>query len=396
MPALPVPLRPAASTRFAVRNVARSSVGDVVHELAERGVEVADRRLGERVEHALRAPGSGPSRAAGGRGERRSRAPPRPGSARRGARAARRGSSARSSRRRDAEAREQLLLAPSVGTPLIVPAHGEPLEEELDRAVPGVLASAAAWPCSDRRVLAPRRRRHRAAQRRARSPSASRVRRSSARRACSTPARAGARARLPTSGRRGRALELRAHVAGQRLGVARASAAAGSSAASLRIDARACSVSRLNAACGTRGVAVAARLRVDACRSSRWSARAGRDSRHSAIMPGRVAGEVDDLEAATSSPSATVPGDLHRPAVPDRAAVRLSSEPAVAGRASRSRSSAQPPSPSASATVVRVAVDRHAERRRGAAVVGVAVAEHDARDAAELRAPPARPRWSSC
>src|SRR4051794_21190929 len=136
-----------------------------------------------------------------------------------------------------AEAREQVLLA-RVLDALHRPAHGEALEEELDLALPGVLAR----PRGKLGVRAPRRRRHRAAQLQAvvgrrrrpellglalaRAPAHYLV--SAARSSCSRT--------LPVSG-----------------SAWPGHAAAGSSAASLRIEARACSVSRLNADSGTRG-----------------------------------------------------------------------------------------------------------------------------------------------
>ena len=48
MPPLPVALS-GNVPRCAVRNVCAQQLGDVVHQRAERGVQVADRRLGERA-----------------------------------------------------------------------------------------------------------------------------------------------------------------------------------------------------------------------------------------------------------------------------------------------------------------------------------------------------------
>ena len=90
-----------------------------------------------------------------------------------------------------------------------------------------------------------------------------------------------------------------------------AHAAAGSSAASLRIDARACSVSWLNAV-GHARVAVAAGLRIE-------RVEAVADQREAvglAPQPdqaGRVAGQVDDLEAGDLVALGDGAGDLHGP-----------------------------------------------------------------------------------
>src|SRR4051794_6442324 len=140
---------------------------------------------------------------------------------------------------------EQLLLALDRLRPRDLPAYGEALEEELDGALPRVLALEAAGAHAG--VLGAGGRRHRAAQ----------------------DQRVALRALVAALGRGER---LRAAAAAPlphqvsdaaRSSCARTSpvtgsawpahAADGSSAASLRIDARACSVSRLNPWSGTRG-----------------------------------------------------------------------------------------------------------------------------------------------
>src|SRR4051794_33127581 len=194
--------------------------------------------------------------------------------------------------RRHPEARQQLAL-PAVPDALDRPAHREPLEEELDLALPRVLAGAG----GELAVRAARRRRHRAAQlqavvRRRRRPELlglalarplphlvgppatshaewrtpitvwRRPRSGQGLRPGTLPASwpAGAGAWPFCARRHGRAHYV---VSAARSSCSRTSprsgsawpghAAAGSSAASLRIDARACSWSRLKAGCGTRG-----------------------------------------------------------------------------------------------------------------------------------------------
>ena len=281
-------------------------------------------------------------------------------------------------RRGEAVAAEQLLLARDRLGAGDLPAHREPLEQELDRALPGVLARerrarrAAAY---SRRVagdIAPRST--------STSPAGLRYSASGAARASAAPRR---RLRLPISGRRG-ALELGGDVAGQRLGVA-GPRALGASSASLRIEARACSVSRLNAACGSARRPVEPVCDVERVEAVATSARAPSRSRNSAIMPGAWPGIRHDAEAAhvvalldacrrsrTGPPShRSQQVRVDRPRV--RAQLReVDVVPAAVALGVRA--------------VVGVAEDRRAEARRRAAVVDVAVAEHDAVDAAERAA----------
>ena len=138
--------------------------------------------------------------------------------------------------------------------------HGQALEQELDRALPGVLAAERA-PRGTLGVL------------RARVPGVSEprsvstllaVRRSWHARCAAAPA---APRRAPRSPAHARSCPPPARAAAARRRVSGSAwpgqAAAGSSAASLRIDARACSVSWLNAACGRRGSPLQPGLRVE-------------------------------------------------------------------------------------------------------------------------------------
>ena len=142
----------------------------------------------------------------------------------------------RSSWRREAVAGEQLLLARDRLGAGDLPAHGEPLEQELDRALPGVLARERR---AGRRggVLAPRGRRHRAAQHE--HVAVGRAAVLGLGRRATSPVAAAAAA-LPISSSR-RALELRRDVAGERLGVARPGRA--------RSRPRACAPTRAPARC---------------------------------------------------------------------------------------------------------------------------------------------------
>ena len=99
---------------------------------------------------------------------------------------------------------------------------------------------------------------------------------------------------------------------------------------------------------------------------------------------------------AISSPSATRVADPHRAAVP---CVAVHQQVHLAVRGRQRREALAPVAEAAAALGVLdlggVAQHRHAERRRGAAVVGVAVAEHDPAEPAELSPRRWQPRGSS-
>ena len=211
MPPLPVPLSGNA-TRFVGLERRAQPLGDVVHDRAERGVEVADRRLGERVEDALGARARGPSRAAGGRGTVIGALSSGKFSA--SARAARRGSKRVSSREATRSRGEQLLLARRSARRGSSQRTASRSKRNSTCALPGVLAHAPARVAAySARVFGV----HRAAQ----------VEHARVRVACSRRRRGELRRsperwrlRLPMLRGGGRVLELAAHVAGQRVGVA--------------------------------------------------------------------------------------------------------------------------------------------------------------------------------
>ena len=155
---------------------------------------------------------------------------------------------------------------------------------------------------------------------------------------------------------------------GQRLGVPGPDRR-GLSAASLRIDARACSVSRLNAAWGTRG-GPCGRSGCRPCRSSRTSARGGRTRGTARSGRARGPGGAITRKPATSSPSVDRAGDRHGAAVPESAAAYGQTRPRRGERA-RGESSAG---------------GRRPRRLRG---------RPDGRRRAH-RAAGAAPRWSAC
>ena len=163
------------------------------------------------------------------------------------------------------------------------------------------------------RVLAPRGRRQRAAQREHVAVGVGVVA-ARARAAARLAARAPAHAPTRRSALGG-ALELRAHVAGQRAWRDPATRPPARAR-------RACACSRAPARCRScRSPAGSVRRRsrgptCRACRSSRCVSARRSDSRHSAICPGAWPGRSTTRKPATSSPSATRARDLHRPAVP--------------------------------------------------------------------------------
>ena len=240
-------------------------------------------------------------------------------------------------RRGDAEALQQLLLALGrhAGDR---PAHGQALEQELDRALPRVLLARATLPCSDRRRTGGASRA--SARRAATSTSPSATRYVALGRAELLGACRARRLRLPI-GLRGRAACSSCARTSPVSGSAwPGQAAAGSSAASLRIDARACSVSWLKAACGTRGCAVAAGLRVErveAVADQREPVGLA-PQRRSAPARGRAGGrpEAGDLVALLDRP-----GDLHRAAVPRVGSSAARPACACGRELARSRSSAR-------------------------------------------------------
>ena len=260
-----------------------------------------------------------------------------------GARAARRGSSAARPGVATAEAAEQLLLA-------------------RERVGPGDRPSARRGARTGTRPRAARRPRARAASRPATAAYCARVWRASARRA----ARARRRRRCGTSALR-RAQRLgpaaaaalahqvaaaacsswRAHVAGQRVGVA------GPGGGRLERRELAHRRARLLGVLVERGVgdarrALAARLRVERVEAVADAARGGRTRATAPIRPGAWPGRWTTSKPATSSPSCDRAGDLDRAAVPRRQQARH--EPARRRvEALECRSSASPPSPSASA-----------------------------------------------
>jgi hypothetical protein len=102
-----------------------------------------------------------------------------------------------------------------------------------------------------------------------------------------------------------------------------------------------------------------------------------------ADQPRRVAGQVHHLEARDVVALADGPGDLHRPAVPEREH-RPERRPAVHVQGVQLEV-VRPAVALGVGDLVRMAVHRDvAQRRRDAAVVGVRVAEHDPRQPAEL------------
>ena len=213
-----------------------------------------------------------------------------------------------------ARSRSSRSFWPSVGTPAIVQrtarrsnrnstarCHASSWESGLPCSTCGVLRRASSG--SARRAARARRRRAGV-----RGDSG----RPSRRRGASAPlAAAAAVAPSATSSpRRSRAGRARRRVSGSAWP---GQAAAGSSAASLRIDARACSVSWLKAPCGTRGVALQARLRVERVEAVADVSARRSDSRHRPIMPGAWPGRWITRKPATSSPSSSVPAIVTGP-----------------------------------------------------------------------------------
>ncbi len=225
MPALPVPLSGQRHLVGGAEHLAQLGLG-ALHQLAEGGVEVADRRQAQRVQDAARdGGGAGAQQQALGNGGghgvcisgkcsvRCSRRTPRIHVR----------SSCVATRKR---ASSSFCLV--IGRSWIVQRHDQALVQELDLALPGVLAAGAA----DLGIRRPRLGRHRAAQlqhaqlgvrcTRSSAPSAARPRAAAG--VCSSARRPLElrRARRPSAGRRGPA-----------------SRSPGSSAASLRSEARA-------------------------------------------------------------------------------------------------------------------------------------------------------------
>ncbi len=171
-------------------------------------------------------------------------APAAPGSARRRARAARRARTARSARRRHPVAAEQLLLAGRARAPAIV--HETASRSNRSSIARCQASSRLRPPASTRRVLDAARpvSVNRAARARLSASRYSRDRRRSA---------AGGSATAPLRARGAAAARSSSPRTSPMTGFAcPAHAADGSSSASLRIEARACSTSMSNAGCGTR------------------------------------------------------------------------------------------------------------------------------------------------
>ena len=97
-----------------------------------------------------------------------------------------------------------------------------------------------------------------------------------------------------------------------------------------------------------------------------------------------MAGEVEDAEARDLVALGDGAVDLHRAAVPAPQQQRVDPARRATGSCERFHIGGDRGIAFGVGDVVGMAEDRHAHRRRGAAVVGVGVAEHDPLQPAEL------------